>query len=83
MARAKANPDPAIEEYATRSGRTVRIEAFRHGGYNVWFGEKLVAVRAAQLGAFFGAPKYPSNRLQDEAMRDAKLNADRLRDDLF
>lgn len=81
MPRAKANADPVIEEFTSRAGRTYRIEAFRHGGYTVFFAGKVIAVRAAQLGAFFGAPRYPSNRLQEEALRDAKLRAETLRDD--
>jgi hypothetical protein len=81
MPRAKANADPAVEEFTSRAGRTYRIEAFRHGGYTVFFGDKAVAARAAQLGAFFGAPRYPSNRLQEEALRDAKLRAELLHDD--
>jgi hypothetical protein len=79
MPRAKS-PDPLVEEYEA-NGRTYRLEAFKDGGYNVFAGDELVAVRASQLAAYFGAPRWPSLRLQAEAMEAAKLRARGLRED--
>jgi hypothetical protein len=81
MPRAKANPEPAVEEYTARSGLVFRLEAFKSGGYNIWLGDKLVAVGPTQINAYFGAPRYPSNRLQDEALTYARVRAEGLRAD--
>lgn len=81
MPRAKANPEPAVEEYVTRSGRAYVLEAWRDGSYLVKFGGRTLVNQASRLAAGFGAPRYPSNRLQDEAMAEAKARAEALRDD--
>jgi hypothetical protein len=81
MPRAKAAPDPAIEQYTSRAGRTYRIEAYRNGCYLVHFGDQTLINRPPQLGAYFGAPRWPSNRLQAEAMAEAKQRAEELRDE--
>jgi hypothetical protein len=81
MTRAKANPDPAVEEFTDARGRVFVIEARRDGAYVVRVGDKTVINRPPQLGAYFRAPLYPSNRLQDEAMAEAKERAQGLRDE--
>jgi hypothetical protein len=80
MARAKANPDPAVEEYSA-NGHTFHIEAGRDGSYLVRLGERTLINRPAQIGAHFGAPRWPSNRLQAEALEEARQRARTLRDD--
>jgi hypothetical protein len=71
MARAKANPDPAVEDH-TAGGRTFRIQAWRSGAYVIFEGDVLVHSNPARVGSGFGAPRYPSNRLQAEAIATAK-----------
>lgn len=83
MPRAKANPDPAVEEYTTRAGHALRIEAFRSGAFNIWFGEKLVAIGPTHINAYANAPRFPSNRLQAEALEYAKVRAEGLLPDLL
>ncbi len=74
MVRAKANPDPVTIEYersAPPAGKYT-IRAWRNGAFEVERDGKVVALRAAQLGAYFGASRYPSNRMQDDAISAAK-----------
>lgn len=75
MARAKANPDPAVvtHERADLPGALFEIHAFRDGGYLVKRGDKTLFNRASQLNAYFGAARWPSSRLQAQAIADAKL----------
>lgn len=80
MPRAKANPDPVVEEYSA-NGRAYRIEAFRSGAFAIWYGDKLIAGGPAEVNRGFGSPRWPSNRLQDEAMKNAKSRVYWLRDD--
>jgi hypothetical protein len=82
MPRAKANPEPAVAEHASGTGRTYRIEAFRNGSYAIYFGDKLVAGGPAEVNRGFGSPKWPSNRLQEEAIERAKSHVYWLRDDV-
>jgi hypothetical protein len=81
MPRAKANADPVEEEYTSSAGRTYRLEAWRNGAFLIQFDGRTLVNRAPQIGAYFGAPRYPSNRLQQEALREAKVRAEGLRDD--
>jgi hypothetical protein len=79
MPRAKA-PDPLIEDYEA-NGRTYRIEASKDGGYLVQFEGRTLVNRPSQLGAHFGAPQWPSLKVQAQAMEEAKQRARTLRDD--
>jgi hypothetical protein len=74
MARAKANPDPMLVKHSRSDmpGVVFEIEAFRDGGYNVRMDGKFLFSRAGQLGAFGGASRYPSNRMQADAIESAK-----------
>jgi hypothetical protein len=72
MPRAKANPDPAEEEYTSRAGRAYKITAWRSGAYHVHAGGELVASGPDQVNSGFGAPRWPSNRLQADAIARAK-----------
>lgn len=78
MPRAKANPDPQVVTHARADlpGVVFTIEAFRDGRYVLKRGEKVIGHRVPQLGSYFGAPMYPSNRLQDEAIKDARKAID-------
>jgi hypothetical protein len=55
------------------------VTANRNGSYTVARGEKILFGRASQLGAYFGASLYPSNRLQAEAIAEAKSRIDSAR----
>jgi hypothetical protein len=85
MARARANPDPMVEDFTptagAAAGRELQLHAFRDGHCEIHFAGKLVKRTASQLQsaeAGMGAPKYPSNRLQEEAMRYARVTANSL-----
>jgi hypothetical protein len=81
MPRAKANPDPAVltHERPDLPGVVFTITAGRNGSYTVARGEKILFGRASQLGAYFGASLYPSNRLQAQAIAEAKARIDAAR----
>jgi hypothetical protein len=85
MPRAKANPDPAVvtHEHADMPGVVFTITASRDGGYSVSRGDRVLFARASQLSAHFGAPRYPSNRLQAAAIEDAKLRINLAMSDLL
>lgn len=78
MPRKPAAPDPLVTEYTRKAEPriTVRIEAFKDGSYFVTRNGRGFAARGPQLGAYFGAPRYPSNRLQAEALETAKLRVE-------
>jgi hypothetical protein len=80
MPRAKT-PDPVIEEYTSSNGRRYTIEARRDGAYLVRFEGKTLINQPARIGSSFRAPRWPSIRLQQESMREAKERADSLRDE--
>lgn len=72
MPRAKANPEPAVEDYTSSTGKTFRIEAWRSGAYTVFDGDKQVGGNPPEVNRGFGSPRYPSNRLQANALAAAK-----------
>lgn len=74
MPRAKANPDPRVVEYERQRapGGRYTIEARRDGSFTISQEGKVIAQRASQLGAWLGASRYPSNRMQDDALESAK-----------
>jgi hypothetical protein len=75
MPRAKANPDPAVVEVVFEDEPkpgTYVISAYRDGSYFVNLGEKVIASAPSQLHAGFGAPHFPSNSLQEQALKAAK-----------
>jgi hypothetical protein len=72
--------DPLIEEFSDEKGRVFVIHAFKDGGYSIELKGKTVAAQASQLGAYFGAPQWPSIKIQAEAMTTAKRRAARLPD---
>jgi hypothetical protein len=80
MTRAKT-PDPVIEEYASSNGRRYTIEARRDGAYLVRFEGVTLINQPPRIGASFGAPRWPSIRFQQDALREAKQRADSLRDE--
>ena len=79
MPRAPANPDPLVEDFTPTEGHgaglVYTISAFRNGQWVVKRGDRILHTAGSKLSgewAGFGAAKYPSNRLQALAMREAK-----------
>lgn len=75
MAREAPTPNPLIEtRFSVRWQRTYTLKAFKNGTCEVWLGDKLVHKMAdPAFGIGIAGKRWPSNKLQAEAMDSARI----------
>lgn len=78
MPRAKANPDPLTVEYQRKREpvATFVLQAWRDGHFRVLYEGKVISQGPPVVNNGLGAPKWPSNSIQAQAMDTAKAAAE-------